>query len=114
MGSLLLLHLSLLFSPHFFPVSQFLSSVRNQREGGEAYVGRVLTPLLLSLHAHVLSHSVVSDSLRPPWTVAPQAPLYLRFTWHEYWSGLPFPTPGDLPDPGINPESPAPPALAGG
>ena len=58
--------------------------------------------------------SVVSGSLRPPWTVAPQAPLYLRFTWQAYWSGLPSTTAGDILDPGFNPESPASPALAGG
>ena len=37
------------------------------------------------------------------WTVARQAPLSMRFSRQEYWSGLPFPTPGDLPDPGIEP-----------
>ena len=41
------------------------------------------------------------------WTVARQAPLSLGFSRQEYWSGLPFPSPGDLPDPGIKPESPA-------
>ena len=42
-----------------------------------------------------------------PWTVACQAPLSMRFSRQEYWSGLPFPSPGDLPDPGIKPRSPA-------
>ena len=46
-------------------------------------------------------------TLVTPWTVAPQAPLSLGFSKQEYWSGLPFPSPGDLPDPGIEPESPA-------
>ena len=41
------------------------------------------------------------------WTVAHQAPLYMGFSRQEYWSGLPFPYPGDLPDPGIEPRSPA-------
>ena len=41
------------------------------------------------------------------WTVAPQAPLSMGFSRQEYWSGLPFPSPGDLPDPGIEPRSPA-------
>ena len=41
------------------------------------------------------------------WTVAPQAPLSVGFSRQEYWSGLPFPSPGDLPDPGIEPMSPA-------
>ena len=40
-----------------------------------------------------------------PWTVAHQAPLSLEFSRQEYWSGLPFPSPGDLPDPGIKPGS---------
>ena len=42
-----------------------------------------------------------------PWTVAYQAPLSIGFPRQEYWSGLPFPSPGDLPDPGIKPTSPA-------
>ena len=41
------------------------------------------------------------------WTVAHQAPLSMGFSRQEYWSGLPFPSPGDLPDPGIKPRSPA-------
>ena len=40
-----------------------------------------------------------------PWTVARQAPLSMEFSRPEYWSGLPFPSPGDLPDPGIKPGS---------
>ncbi|RJF55596.1 hypothetical protein D4Z76_09305, partial [Campylobacter coli] len=41
-----------------------------------------------------------------PWTVAYQAPLFMEFSRQEYWSGLPFPSPGDLPDPGNDPRSP--------
>ena len=41
-----------------------------------------------------------------PWTVAYQAPPYMGFSRQEYWSGLPFPSLGDLPDPGIKPRSP--------
>ena len=41
-----------------------------------------------------------------PWPVAHQAPLSMGFSRQEYWSGLPFPPPGDLPDPGIEPRSP--------
>ena len=52
--------------------------------------------------------SVVSDSLRP------QTPLSMEFSRQEYWSGLPFPTPGDLPDPGIKPAFLMSPASAGG
>ena len=42
-----------------------------------------------------------------PWTVTCQAPLSMGFSRQEYWNGLPFPSPGDLPDPGIEPEFPA-------
>ena len=42
-----------------------------------------------------------------PWTVAHQAPPSMGLSRQEYWSGLPFPSPGDLPDPGIEPSSPA-------
>ena len=42
-----------------------------------------------------------------PWTVAYKAPLSMEFSRQEYWSGLPFPSPGDLPNPGIKPGSPA-------
>ena len=45
------------------------------------------------------------------WTVAHQVPLSIGFSKQEYWSVLPCPPPGDLPDPGIKPESPAAPAL---
>ena len=40
-----------------------------------------------------------------PWTVGHQAPLSMGFPREEYWSGLPLPTPGDLPDPGLKPVS---------
>ena len=47
------------------------------------------------------------------WTVALQSLLSMEFSRQEYWSGLAFPTPGDLPDPGIEPASLVSPALAG-
>ena len=50
------------------------------------------------------SHAPLSAT---PWTVALQAPLSVRFSRQEYWSGVPHSTPGDLPDPGIEPGSPA-------
>ena len=46
------------------------------------------------------------------WTVADQAPLSMGFSWQKQWSGLPCPPPGDLSDPGIQPVSLMPPALA--
>ena len=48
-----------------------------------------------------------------PWTIACKTPLSMEFSRQKYWHGLPFPSPGDLPDPGIKPTSLAPPALAG-
>ena len=53
----------------------------------------------------------MSNSFVTPWTVAFQAPLSMRFPRQEYWSGLPFPSPGDILESGIEPVSPA---LAGG
>jgi len=49
-----------------------------------------------------------------PWSVAHQAPLSMGFSRQEHWSGLPWPHPGDLPEPGIQLTSPVSPALAGG
>ena len=51
-----------------------------------------------------LSHVQLFET---PWTVACQAPLSMEFPRQEYWSGLPFTSPGDLPEPGIKPRSPA-------
>ena len=59
------------------------------------------------------SCSVVSDSVTP-WTVARQAPLSMGFPSQKYWNGLPFPSPGNLPNPGIEATSLVSPALAGG
>ena len=64
----------------------------------------------MCVHASSLSHVRL---LVTPWPVAHQAPLSMGFPRQEYWSGLPFSTPGDVPDPGIKLASPIPPALAG-
>ena len=60
---------------------------------------------------HCFSHVQLFVTL---WTVARQAPLSLRFSRQEYWSGVPGPPSGDLADPGIEPMSLMSPALAGG
>ena len=57
----------------------------------------------------LLSHVRLFET---PWTVAYQAPQSTEFSRQEYWSGLPFPSAGDLPNPGIEPRSPALPADA--
>ena len=50
--------------------------------------------------------SLLCLTLVTPWTVARQTPLSMEFPKQEYWSRLPFPTPGDLPNPGTEPGSP--------
>ena len=57
------------------------------------------------MYVCVLSHFSRVRLFVTPWTVACQAPLSIRFSRQEHWSGLPFPPPGDLPNPGIEPES---------
>ena len=63
------------------------------------------------MHAQSQSHVQLFVT---PLTVAHQALLSMEFSRQEYWSGLPFPTPGDLPDSGMKPMSLVSPALAGG
>ena len=63
---------------------------------------------------HVLNHFSRVRLFATLWTVARQAPLSMGFGGQEYWSGLPFPPPGDLLNPGIKPASLMSPALAGG
>ena len=65
----------------------------------------------VSLNKGCVGHYVISDSFETLWTTAHQTPLSMGFSRQEYWCGLPFPPPGDLPDSGIEPASPA---LAGG
>ena len=57
--------------------------------------------------------SVLFNSLRPPWTVAHQAPLFMGSSRQEYWNRLPCLPPGDLPNPGLEPTSLVSPAFAG-
>ena len=69
-------------------------------------VGHILTTCMLSHFSH-------AQLLATPWTSGCQAPLSMGFPSQEYWSGLPFPPPGDLPNPGIKPTSLTSLALAG-
>ena len=62
-------------------------------------------------NASMLSRCSQVQLFATPWTVARQAPPSMGFSRQEYWSGLPFPFPGDLPDLGIEPRSPVAPAL---
>ena len=64
----------------------------------------MISSLLYTDHEKLLS---CVQLFATPWTVTYQAPLSMGFYRQEYWSGLPFPSPGDLPNPGIKPGSPA-------
>ena len=63
------------------------------------------------VYEHVLSSVQLFST---PWTVSCQAPLSMKFSRQEYWNGLPFPPPGDLPDPGMEPTALGSPILSGG
>ena len=71
--------------------------------------------MIHKLHLTGVIHSITSvmSNSETPWTVAHQAPLSMGFFRQEYWSRLPFSTPGGLPNPGIEPMSLSSPALAG-
>ena len=62
------------------------------------------------MHAQSLNRVLLFET---PWTVARQALLSVGFSRQDYWSGLPFPSLGDLPHPGMEPTSPLSPVLAG-
>ena len=62
--------------------------------------------LVLAPSVCVQSLAQLCPTLDTSWTVVSQAPLSMRFPRQEYWSGLPFPSPGDLPDLGIEPVAP--------
>ena len=66
------------------------------------------------MRGELFSCSTLSDSFTAPWTAARQAPQPIGFPRQVYWSGLPFPSPGTLPDPGIELASLVSPELAGG
>ena len=66
---------------------------------------------IFTICAQLLSHARLFVT---PQTGGHQVPLSMEFSTQEYWSGLPFPPSGDLPNPGTEPRSPALPALAGG
>ena len=68
---------------------------------------QVRTVLIAKRKVKVLVSQSYLTLARASWTVARQSPLSMGFPRQEYWSGLPFPSPGDLPDPGIEPRSPA-------
>ena len=85
-----------------------------EREGGKSFVSKRQMGKIGSLLVFFfLKNSFKKDSAKScptlviPWTVACQAPLSMGFSRQEYWSGLPFPAPGELTNPGIEPSSPS-------
>ena len=64
-------------------------------------------PLLSPILVCLVLVAKLCRTLATPWIVTCQIPLFMGFSRQEYWSGFPFPFPGDLPDPGIKPRSPA-------
>ena len=72
-----------------------------------SYVFYILFAMFLLNSVSLSLVAKLCPTLATPWTVARKAPLSMGFSRQECWSELPFPSPGDLPDPGIKPESPA-------
>ena len=86
-----------MWSTFFFNTGQAISTVYGMWQ-------RLIKCLpLLKVKVKSLSHVQLFAT---PWTVAYQAPASMEFSRQEYWSGLPFPSPGDLPNPGIELRSP--------
>ena len=89
------------------------------------FQGSVFSPFLILFYTHCLGEVIPTHGFKyifavcaclvthcvqlfaTLWTVARQAPLSMGFSWQGYWSGLPFPSPGNLLNPGIEPASPA-------
>ena len=84
----------------FWPVNRVLTEVNKLKQG------HYVLHAVLSRFSHVWLFATL-------WTIVRQAPLSMGFTRQEHWRQLPFPSPGDLPDPGIEPASIASPALVG-
>ena len=89
------------------PYSYWLMWSHSSGPGMERLMGLCSVFVELIFLLSCVSRSVMSNSFASSWTIANQAPLSMGFSRQEYWSGLPFPTPGDLPNPGIKPRSPA-------
>ena len=96
------------------PGEQLVGLVIEASTTADDFAGHLLmTKVIFTLGTHSekwkwkWSHSVQSSLFATQWTVAYQAPLSMAFSRKEYWNGLPFPSPEDLPHPGIKPGSPA-------
>ena len=104
-------------SKHLSPMTHFLKSpkkhssanswIKEGKGGSQEIWDQIKKSVNGFLKVHVLGHFSCIHFFATLWTVAFQAPLSMGFSSQEYWSGLPYPSPRDLPDPGIKPESPA-------
>ena len=83
-----------------FPISISQSILRNTTRGYSSIPSTTTTRVYVCMRAQLLSRIWLFET---PWTVAHQASLSMGFSRQAYWNGLPFPPPGDLPDPGMNP-----------
>ena len=74
----------------------------------EPFIGSFVIPVEEPHYLNYICLIIIYiNTYTTPWTVAQQAPPSMGFSRQEYWSALPFPSPGDLPDPGTEPRSPA-------
>ena len=107
------------FSPFRFLLPQLSSAWRSScvewtgDGGGSKWKIAVLSGYYFYIYVYVCTCSVMSDSATS-WTAAHEAPVSMGCPRQEYWSGLPFPTSGDLSNPGMEPLSLVSPALTGG
>ena len=106
----------LLSTQHHYSAGKWGSTVIHQKpEIKKAYIRNSLVVQWLGIHTHCRGTCVLSPVwlFAAPWTVGHQAPLSMGFSRQEYWTGLPFPMPENLPDPGMEPTFLVSPALAG-
>ena len=108
--------------PLYSKVNQLYAYIHPVIIGFPSYLGhrRALSRVPCAIHSVLVSILCVCAKLLSraqlsvtPWTVACPPPLSIACSRQDYWSGLPFPSPGDLPNPGIKPASPVAPVLAG-
>ena len=98
----------------FLPFLSLLDTVKFFRNSDPNFWFKIFLSYLKNHSACMLSRFSRVWPFVTPWAVAHQASLSVEFSRQEFWSGLPCPPPGDLPDPGIKPESLTSPALAAG
>ena len=94
-------------NPTFYITLRFMKQVNFSIQlNGIIFLTSCFVSMIIMLSSVCISLSVMLDSATP-WSAAPWTPWSMGFSRQGYWSGLPFTSPGDLPDPGIEPGSPA-------